>query len=93
MTTISSEKVFQVIVDVLNETNSMLSSSDSVILEDTYLAEDLGVDSLRLVTIMSKLEDILEIEFAVEDTDPRNFHQVSDLLKVTLETLKGAAGA
>ena len=93
MASISNEQVFQDIVEVLNETNSMLGSSDTEILEDTYLAEDLGVDSLRLVTIMSKLEDIYDIEFAVEDTDPRNFHQVSDLLKVTLDTLKGAAGA
>jgi acyl carrier protein len=92
MASITREQVLMDIVKVLNETHSMLSSSDTEIVEDTYLAEDLGVDSLRLVTIMSNLEDIYGIDFAVEDTDPRHFHQVSDLLKVILDTLKGAAG-
>ena len=89
----SKEQVFSDIVSVLLETNSMLASSDIKIVESTGLADDLGVDSLRLVTIMSKLEDIYDVEFAVEDTDPRNFHLVSDLLKVTIDTLKGAGEA
>jgi acyl carrier protein len=92
MASITREQVLMDIVKVLNETHSMLGSSDTEIVEDTYLAEDLGVDSLRLVTIMSNLEDIYGIDFSVEDTDPRHFHQISDLLKVILDTLEGAAG-
>ena len=92
MAAISSEQVFKDVVNVLIETGGMLDA-DTQITEETYLAEDLGVDSLRLVVIMSNLEDLYDIEFAVEDTDPRHFHQVSDLTKVTMDTLKEAAGA
>ena len=88
MSGVLEEQVFKTVVEVLKSSSSMLGSSSDEIEMDTYLAEDLGLDSLRLVSIMSDLEDRYEIEFSVEDTDARRFHQVSDIVNVTLRTLR-----
>ena len=88
MTNILEEHVFEAVVEVLKSSNGMLGSLNEEINMETDLAEDLGVDSLRLVSIMSDLEDRYEIEFSVEDTDARRFHYVSDIVHVTLRTLR-----
>ena len=87
MSAVSEEQVLEKVIEVLKSSSGMLGSSGEEITMDTYLAEELGVDSLRLVSIMSELEDQYEIEFAVEDTDARRFHQVSDIVNVTLRTI------
>ena len=87
MSKVSEQDVLAVVIEVLKSSSSMLGASDEAITMGTWLAEDLGLDSLRLVSILSDLEDHYDIEFTVEDTDARLFHHVSDIVNVTLRTL------
>jgi acyl carrier protein len=87
MAKVLPDQILLDIIEVLTSTNKRLGASDMIITMDTCLAEDLGLDSLRLVTVMAQLEDRYNIEFDVQDVDARNFHLVSDLLNVTLKTL------
>ena len=87
MSKVSQEQVLEKVIEVLRSSSGMLGSSSEEITTDTHLAEDLGLDSLRLVGIMSDLEDHYEIEFSVEDTDARHFHQVSDIVNVTMRAI------
>ena len=87
MSKATQEQVLDVVIEALEGSSSMLASYSNAIVMDTDLVGDLGLDSLRLVSIMSNLEDHYDIEFSVEDTDARLFHKVADIVNVTLRTL------
>jgi acyl carrier protein len=57
---------------------------------ETKLTDDVGLDSLKLVQIMVSIEDKYEIEFEVEDLDPRYIVTISDLVAVTEKTIHKA---
>ena len=87
MSKATQEQVLSVVIEVLKGSSSMLDAYTDAILMETDLVEDLGLDSLRLVSILSNLEDHYDIEFSVEDTDARLFFKVADIVGVTLRTL------
>jgi acyl carrier protein len=82
------EQVLAEVIAAIRSASGMLGASGETVTPDTRLAEELGMDSLRLVSTLSALEDRYDIEFSVEDTDARRFHQVSDILNVTLRALE-----
>lgn len=59
---------------------------------DTLLVDDLGLDSLKFVQITVGLEDKHDIEFEVEDLDPRNYLLMSHLVELTEKGLKENEG-
>jgi acyl carrier protein len=59
----------------------------------TLLKEDLGLDSLRLVQIMVGIEDKYQLEFDVEDLDPRAFECIADLVALTEKTIGKVASS
>lgn len=56
-----------------------LSPVDTEFRDDMSLKNDLGFDSLRLVELMVKLEESLQIEFDESDLDPGKLLTIADL--------------
>lgn len=55
--------------------------------EDSFLKEDLGLDSLSLVEVLAEIEDKLSIEFDSDFLNPDELLQVSDLVVLIRKTL------
>lgn len=54
------------------------------------LIEDVGLNSLDMVTLMVTLEDELEIELNESDMNPYDFKKVSDVIKLANRYCGGA---
>lgn len=50
--------------------------------EETLLREELGIDSLRLVMLITAIEEEFEFEFEESDLDPNNLVNVGDILSL-----------
>ena len=59
--------------------------------ESDSLSEDLGLDSLALVTLMILLEDAFHIVFLAADLDPFALKTVDDIEKLLSKYLTGGA--
>lgn len=55
--------------------------------EDSFLKEDLGLDSLSLVEVLARIEEGLSIEFDSDNLNPEELLQVSDLIVLVRKTL------
>lgn len=82
---ITAPEIMNDLVSIIREKSPNTVGLD--IAMETLLKEDLGLDSLRLVQIMVAIEDKYQIEFEVEDLDPRAFERISDLVVLTAKTI------
>lgn len=53
----------------------------------TNFRTDLGLDSLKLMGIMLKLEQNLDVEFPLDDITPENLNTISDLAELVTTAL------
>ncbi len=72
----------------INSIISELSYYEGAITGDLFLADDLGIDSLRLVELISELEDSFSITFNESDLDPDLIKTVEDVYELTEKYLK-----
>lgn len=76
------DHIYETICDVIY---SACGADD--IKEESFLKEDLGLDSLSLVEVLANIEDRLSIEFDSDDLNPEELLQVSDLVGLTRRSL------
>ena len=69
--------IFQRVAEVITET----VGSEEIAAEQ-LLKEDIGLDSLSLVSVVVGLEEKFGIEFQESDLDPSEIAQVKDLVKL-----------
>lgn len=69
--------IFQKVAEVISET-----VGGENIVEEQLLKEDIGLDSLSLVSVVVGLEEKFGIEFNESDLDPVKILQVKDLIKL-----------
>ena len=70
-------EIFKKVVKILEE----LSGSDEIRAE-SLLAEELALDSLRMVMLLIELEEEFGIELDVSDLDPSVLKTASDVAKM-----------
>lgn len=70
-------KIYENVVEILKE----LSGCENISPED-HLENDLGLDSLDLVTLLVSIEDEFEIELDESDMNPFDFETVQNVIKI-----------
>lgn len=78
----------QKVMELLQE----LSGSDGFSPKDS-LQEDVGLDSLAMVTLLMMLEDTFEIELKQSDMNPLALIRVEDITKLVEKYLENCDGA
>ena len=69
--------IFQRVAEVIAETVGCEEVSS-----EQLLKEDIGLDSLSLVSVVVGLEEKFGVEFQESDLDPSEIAQVKDLIKL-----------
>lgn len=70
-------KIYEKISEILQE----LSGIEEIGLDD-HLQNDLGLDSLDLVTFLVSIEDTFEIELDESDMNPFDFETVENVINI-----------
>lgn len=65
------EKIFEICIEL---------SGCGDITEDKYLQDDLGLDSLSMVTLLIEIEDTFDIELEESDMNPYDLNTVEDII-------------
>lgn len=75
------EKTIEVIRSAIIETGEETDYVNSLVInEETDIFKDLGMDSIQVMTVITDLEDIYDMEFADEDMDMDYLLIVSNLV-------------
>ena len=71
-------------MDILDKIAEVISETvgGENITADQFLKEDIGLDSLSLVSVVVGLEEKFGIEFGESDLDPGKILQVKDLINL-----------
>ena len=75
-------------IEKVNEILIRIGQTDSVDI-NMSLKDDLAIDSLRLVELISEIEDTFEILLEMNDLDPANLNTVSDIYKLIQKYVYG----
>lgn len=78
------EKLFAILIDVINEVKKTGFSPDNTSL-DFYLGGDLGIDSVEMLEIWYDFEKALGI--GVSDSEKRDMYTLEDVIRVAQEKL------
>ena len=87
MSDITNNQILADLSEMFKNSDNLPGAAGVEIEMDTLLTDGLGIDSLRLVQIMVDIEDKYEIVFELEDLDPRNIVNITDLVNVTMKTI------
>jgi len=74
-------------ISLLNECFDGAFSTD--LREDSSLKDDLGIDSLRIVELLVKIEEKYEIVFPESDLNPEHLNTVRDILELIEKHVQG----
>lgn len=76
------EKIYHLIYKEINGEEGMELS------DDMMLIENLGFDSVRLIHLISEIEDAFEIEFSGDNMLFDHFERIGDLCDIVLDLVK-----
>lgn len=79
-----TENVLNDLIVIINE--QIISDSNIQISENMKLKEDLGFDSLRLVSLILDIEEKMNITFDESELDPGELIMVKDLIRLIENT-------
>lgn len=70
----TEHKVKDVIAEMINRTVEEIDNHQ-------ILNDDLGIDSIRILELLSYIEDVFQFELEVDDIRSENFHSVHSVIQ------------
>ena len=70
------EQIYKILADELNIKEKVIFQ------DDILLIEDLGFDSMQLMSLIAELEDVFQIEFKDSDMLFDSFNRIGDLCEL-----------
>lgn len=80
-------EVYQKICKMINEEINL--EEELKLTENIRLIEDLGFDSVQLISLIAKIEDEFQIEFVGNEMLFDNFNFLGDLCNMVIKIIRG----